>query len=162
MTISKLLIMGIIIICCFTFCQEKEQKEIAEEVSPSESYLEEFNNQKKVRNLLNKIVVNGDIVSYKELKNIYSYSNHGDDFLYYSLVMAENFKFSEAYFDAFIILKTDKIDSTNTKTNKLANYYLLKANERGVKEAKYFLNKRFGKISELPKSEEYWVMFQNK
>lgn len=152
------LIVLTIIVNFFTFCEKKEVKRNEDfSFSPSKPYLNDFNNRKKINNLFNKILIGGDTIAYKELKDIYVYSGHGDDFLYCTLIMANNFNYSQAYFDAYIILKTDKFNSTNIKTNKLANYYLLRAHENDVKDIKFSLKERFGDLSNLPKADNYWL-----
>lgn len=105
-------------------------------ISPSKSYLADFNNSKKVRELSGRIAEKENTLAYNELKEIYFFSSHSEDFLRNSLIMADNFDYSKAYFDMYFILKNDIIDSITIKTNKLANYYLLKAYEKGVEDAK--------------------------
>jgi hypothetical protein len=148
----------IIISNCFMFCVEHKEKRDnpIEVVSPGESYLEKFNNQKMRDSLLTKIFVKGDTTSYKELKDIYFLSGHTEDFLTSAIIMATNHDYAEACKDAYKILYTANIDSTNLKSNKLANYYLLKAYELAPEKAIYLMRERFGESFPKIKSNDYW------
>lgn len=147
-----------ILICCFTSCEKRESKEKIEEgISPAKSYFEDFNNDKKIRELSAKIAEKGDTLAYNELKEIYFFSSHTRDFLRNSLLMANNFDYPEAYFDVYFILKDDLINGSNVKSNKLANFYLLKSKEKGVQSAESIVKERFGGLSTLPKANDYWL-----
>lgn len=69
--------------------------------------------------------------------------------------MSNAYKYSEAYFTVYSILKTDYGKEKYKANDKLANYYLLKANELGNKSASFAIEERFSNKT-IPFSSEYW------
>ncbi|RKS26247.1 hypothetical protein CLV94_1304 [Flavobacterium endophyticum] len=147
----------IIISNCFTFCVEHKEgpNETFQAVSPGESYLKKFNNQEIRDNLLTKIFVEGDSASYKELKDIYFLSGHTDDFLAPAMIMAMDYNYHQAFEDVYRILHNIKTDS---KSNKLADYYLLKAYEIDSIKSNSLMKERFGSSYPNVKASEYWKL----
>lgn len=148
-----LILITIIYSSCTNQKQEVTEKPINE--SPSQSYFTKFNDEEKRKELVYKVSAEGDTLAYNELWDIYTYSGHSNEFLKISLVMADNFNFPQAYFDTYHLLKTDVIDSSNVNTNRMANYYLLKAHELKDINSESPLKERFSN-GIIPKSEEYW------
>lgn len=146
----------LILLCLFFSCNEKN-KEIGENAtSPIGSYQKDFENVNKNIELTNKII-NGDTIAYEELKDIYFNSDHVKDFLKHSLIMANNFNHPKACLDVYHLLKTNEINNENNMTNKLANYYLLKAHEMGQHNTENAIKERFNKAENLPTSKDYWM-----
>ncbi len=135
--------------------EEKKQPESHKEISTGGIYLDKYHDLELIKNLSNKILVGGDTVSFNELKDIYILSSHKNEFLYYSIIMGERYKYTEAYMTTFFIMKTDKLNKKNIQQNKIANYYLLKAYEGGNRDAFDIINERF-LDNKLPKSKDYW------
>lgn len=139
-----------------TFCTKKkiEHKNV-EGISPAIESYKKFNNKQMVEKLKNKLLL-GDTLSFKELESIYWDSGHAKEFLYFAQIMAENYDYNRAYYSVYQIIKHDSINNTNVRINKIANYYLLKANEKGYKYAKYSIEETFGESSDIPNSRNYW------
>ncbi|WP_199141900.1 hypothetical protein [Pedobacter sp. ASV12] len=144
----------LIAIILFMGCVDREKKKDGS--SPLKEHAVSFNSKDEIRSLVNKVVL-GDTNSYIKLRDIYMDSNHGREFLVYSIIMAENYNFAQAYFDTYLALKTDIVDSSNQRSNKLANYYLLKAYEMKVADANSSIIERFNKKHGLPTSKELWI-----
>jgi hypothetical protein len=99
-----------------------------------------INQQPSNQNLLKKaILYNGDIKAYKSLDIEYLDYAYTEEFLLYAMIMANKFDYPQAYYDVFTCL-TDVYLSDfhriDDKTASLAIDYLLKAYERGHKQAK--------------------------
>lgn len=146
-----LLVIVIFIIAC-----KKENLQESPNTTPSEEYFDEYHNEVMINDLKEKIIFKGDTTAFWKLADIYMISGHQSEFLYYSLRIAEDYEYHEGYYIAYSILHTDVINPTNENTNKLANYYLLKAYEEGNKSAKRNIKLRFSK--NVPGSREYWLM----
>lgn len=147
----------ILLLCLFFSCNEKNKEISGNASSPTGSYQKDFENVNKNTELTNKII-NGDTIAYEELKEIYFNSDHVKDFLKHSLIMANNFNHPKACLDVYHLLKTNEINNENNMTNKLANYYLLKAHEMGAHNTEKAVKERFGQLTELPKSKDYWAV----
>lgn len=143
-----------IVILITISCSEKEQKVQLEEL-PSESYFKEFNNEKLRRELSQKVFSIGDTIAYERLWDMYFYSGHSNDFLRIAMVMSNDFNYPQAYHDTYIILKTDVINKANLKSNRLANYYLLKAYELKFDNLESVVRNRFSTYKTIPSSEFY-------
>ncbi|WP_199141938.1 hypothetical protein [Pedobacter sp. ASV12] len=147
----------LIYFCLILFgCESKKSKPI-EPLSTGKVFLSEFDNNIKIKSLSEQ-AQKGDTAAYNKLYEIYSLSDHSEEFLYKAVTMAETYNYSQAYFDVYIILRSGKSNSKNSFTNKLANYYLLKAFEAGNSHSRFQIEERFNKreISSLPTSREYW------
>lgn len=118
-------------------------------------YNKEFNDIGKIEDLKKAINTKGDTIAFLKLKEIYYNSGHRDEFLYTAIFMSNAYKYSEAYFTVYSILKTDFGKEKYKINDKLANYYLLKAYELGSKSAAFSVEERFSKGT-LPSSIEYW------
>ena len=139
-----------------TFCKKKEIKhENLEGISPALESCKKFYNTQMVQELKDKVLL-GDTLSFKELESIYWDSGHSKEFLYFAQIMAENHDYGRAYYSVYQIIKPDSVNSTNIRINKLAIYYLIKANEKGYEYAKYSLQETFNELSTIPTSSDYW------
>lgn len=143
----------------FSDCEDKTTKKTDDlnGVSPSKEYSDMFNNKEMRHKLEEKVFYKGDTLAYRELFDIYFISGNKNDFLKIAMVMANDYNFPEAYIHVYTLLNSEKINSVNIKSNKLANYYLLKAYEMD-KESGYEVDieERF-EDKTIPKSEDYWL-----
>jgi|GEM_PF-1684799 len=146
---------SICMIC--TGCDDKTVK--TEASTPSVKYFEKYNDDKKLKELSEKIITQGDTISFNEMADIYMITGHQKEFLYYSMRISNDYNYHGGYYMTYLILHTDVENGSNKKINKLANYNLLKAYELGNKNAKRNIKSRFEKIK-IPKSEEYWDQIQ--
>ena len=137
-------------------CTNKKENIIQEDVSPGNKYFKNYINNELTNKLSNKIVMQGDSIAYLELKDIYFLSGHQKEFLYYSMVMAEKFNYPDGYYTTYFLLSTTVINDKNWKINKIANYYLIKANEAGHTNVASNLKERF-KNKIIPKSNDFWL-----
>lgn len=147
---SKLIIVALIALLGFSFCQENKEQPEANTATP---YIKEFNKPGKIDSLAQRVEESGDSLAYKQLKNLYLNTNQFNYLLRSALIMAVNYNSADAYFDSYIILHNTEITPSNRKSNILANYYLLKAYELGSERARYSLEERFG--TNIPTSKDY-------
>lgn len=146
----KKIICAVSVILFFVSCNKK-----VEEINTGQKYLKDFDNNKKMEELSNKILNKGDTIAFWEMSEIYALSGHRKEFLWYTLRMATDYEYSGAYYEAYSILRTDLDIEKHVVVNKMANYYLLKSYELGSKDAKRNIHLRFNQ-SEIPTSKEYW------
>ena len=144
----KKFILIILTILVISSCQKQPERSDESPIFISGNFFEDFNDEQMIKTLSGKIIA-GDTIAYAALKEIYFNSGHSKEFLYYSITMANNFQYYDAYFTTYIILRTDIIDSTNVASNKIANDYLLKAFELGHKDANYEMKDRFPESNNL-------------
>ena len=94
---------------------------------------------KQIYNASNK----GDILAYKKVFYYCWRKSRTDEILPISMIMANKYKFNEAYFHVYLSLsghyRTDSagINGMDNTSKYLALYYLLKAKEKGYDEATY-------------------------
>jgi hypothetical protein len=118
-------------------------------------YNKEYQNSDRIEELKKTIAIKGDTIAFLKLKEIYYNSGHRDEFLYTAIFMSNAYKYSEAYFTVYSILKTDYGKEKYKVNDKLANYYLLKAYELDNKSASFAIEERFINKT-IPSSSEYW------
>jgi hypothetical protein len=144
------------IISCHKKEDKKDFKGISNKnVSTISVYTEQFGNFQKLDSLKNLIEAKGDTTAFLELEEIYFNSEHSEEFLYYALFMSNAYNYSESYYSIYRILHTDFGKEKYKISDKLANYYLLKAYELGSKNAFNTVMERFSK-RKIPTSKEYW------
>ncbi len=131
-----------------------------ENVSTHSIYNKEYQDSNRIEELKKAIQIKGDTIAFLKLKEIYFNSGHRDEFLYTAIFMSNAYKYSEAYFTVYSILKTDYGKEKYKINDKLANYYLLKAYESGNKSATFVLKERFTNKT-APSSNEYWNFIYN-
>lgn len=124
-----------------------------ETIAMNNEFVTEFNNEIWKDSLTKRITINGDTAAYNKLYITFNFSGHENDWFYYAFIMAHNFDYPDAYMDLYILLRVDS--ASNLETNKLANYYLLKAYEKGLEDSKSEIRVRFGNNSVIPSSEDY-------
>jgi hypothetical protein len=157
---KSLITITLVTLIGFSSCKKTNNLNAAE--SPSKTYFIDYDDKEKLNKLKHRVKKDGDTIAYLELKAIYRNTNRYDEFLYYALLMSNDYNYSQAHFDTYLILRNID-DSTFSKKSKLvANFYLLLAHENNVKDAKYVMNDRFGKKSNFPKSEKYWIKINAK
>lgn len=122
-------IIFLLIVCLsISSCSNKKNDILVnqdESTSTVKTYLEYFNDSKKVSKLMASIKKNGDTVAYYDLWKIYSLSGHREDYLHISLFMANKYKYKQAYFDVYENLNVlEKTIIKNTKDTKQDKIYL--------------------------------------
>lgn len=110
-----------------------------------------FNNDSLRSSLQEKIINSGDTIAYSELSSIYI--SFPKEFLYYSMVMANDYNYSPAYYDIYWILKTDS--KNDNGVNRLANYYLLRACELNNNDALKHAISIYGDKRAIPSSQDF-------
>jgi hypothetical protein len=116
---------------------------------------------KQLRNeLLEKAINLGDTLSYDKAASMSFQNNDYSGFYFYSMMMANKYNYSRAYYDLYLImgrkgLKINNVEmySDDANSRKMANYFLIKSYELGLKEAFTDLKKTFDK--NIPRSEDY-------
>ncbi len=90
------------------------------------------------------VLTKGDKDAYYELKMAYLDYEYPEEFLLYSMTMANRYDFAEAYFDVYGCLKNiyySDITKIDQKSANLAIDYLLKANEKNNEQAQEIVKK---------------------
>jgi|LakMenE18May11ns_1017448.scaffolds.fasta_scaffold9866256_2 hypothetical protein len=144
-------------------CNKKANPEVDKEViksknektiSPSSSYFEDYKNNEVIKVLTSK-VSDGDTLAYRKLKDIFFYSGHVKEFLYNAILMSDRHNYPSADYDVYTILYSSRYPES--KSSKLANYYLFKAYEKNANHAESTIKERFGEKFKVPKSKAYWI-----
>lgn len=98
----------------------------------------------KIADLKKAVLREGDTNAYYELKIAYLDNEFPEEFLIFSLIMANKYDYLQAYFDVFTCLTdvylTD-ISKIDEKSANLAIEYLFKAQEKGHHQAKDIIKK---------------------
>lgn len=133
-------------------CRENnvENKNIQTKNLIINDYEAEYNNKENLNKLLKDAIDNYNKDSYFEAFRIHVISNRYEEFLYYSIMMAEKNNFDQAYYDCYYLM-TVRIN----KPNKLAMYYLLKAYEKGNEDAKDEIKELFPDTKTIPTSNSF-------
>ena len=135
---------NVIILVIFLFlaacCQKKEKTLFSSMNQPLE-------NPKELRKA---VIEKGDTSAYYSLFMMYLDFQYPEEILFYSLIMADKYNYPDAYFDVFSCL-TDvnryyekdnddwSLDSLNNDLREMAVKYLIKAADKGHKQAKEVL-----------------------
>lgn len=133
----------------FIFCGCKENSNSQEDKPMNNSYVEDYNNKDKIDKLCKRVLIEGDTLAFRELKYIYLISEHSEEFLYFSTIMAEKYNYGPAFQTNYDILKL----SNQSTQKKLAIYNLLKSYELGNKNDLERIKEIFPKG--IPKADEY-------
>ena len=93
-----------------------------------------------------KLIIYGDINSYKEMKAEYDTMAHPQEFLYYSIVMALEHDYAPAYYDAYhaltsIFTDNPTLGKIDDKTKEEAMYFLRLGAQKGDKRAQQELKR---------------------
>jgi hypothetical protein len=146
---TKYIIIPLLFLSCTSKETKKEIKEEKKDYVMESSFFEDYNNKKKMDELKKKVLTKGDTIAFLKLSDIYLYSEHEKELLYYSIVMAEDYNFHGAYEVNDLIL-------SNSRTKKLGNYYLLKLYETGKHDSALERIKEEFPDGKIPKASEYW------
>ncbi len=148
----KILIIFIIVIF-YTGCQNDKNKEINERMN--DVVATPKINENETRILCDKILKDGDTISYNNLSYIFFLNNRSEELLYYSFFMANKYNYSDAYYDVYsIFTDIEKPEALDLYSKKIATYYLLLAYEHGHIEANEILVSKYGKKENYPKSSD--------
>jgi hypothetical protein len=98
----------------------------------------------------------GDTNAYNKL--YIAYLTHEENMLFWSLLMANKYDYTEAYFDVFCCLMNSyncveyKLDKMDDKSKKIALYYLRMAADKGHKQAIEVIKDYFPNLSDIKKT----------
>jgi len=137
-------------ILIFIFCGCKEKINRHDNKPMNHSYVEDYNDKDKIDKLCKRVLLEGDTLAFRELKYIYLISEHSEEFLYFSTVMAEKYNYGSAFQTNYDILKL----SNQSTQKKLAIYNLLKSYELGNKNDIERITEMFP--NGIPKAVEYF------
>lgn len=149
---KKILLIFLVFLCACNN-EKKSLQEISNihDAKPmNHTFVEDYNNNLKINELSKKVLIKGDTLAFRELKYIYMVSEHSEEFLYYSTVMAEKYNYGPAYQTNYDILKAFK----QSTMQKLALFNLVKSYELGNKNDLQKLKEIFP--NGIPKSVEFW------
>lgn len=110
---------------------KKTNNEKEKIVSNDDPYQRGYNDKVYLNKLLEDALLKGDTIAYRRAFKEFTISGHNEEFIYYAIKMAERHDVALAYADAYYLL-TYRQD----EPNKIAIFYLLKAYEKGDKDAK--------------------------
>jgi hypothetical protein len=150
-------ILTVILAIIFLSCNKSSKKNENKMVSGVANYEEPYNDKKLMKALLDSAIVYGDESSYKTAYKNYIISNHYGEFLYYSIIMAEKHDYSQAFYDSYYLLKSDYMKKGDGKKDipDLANFFLLKAYEKGNQDAIDDVEEMYPDIKSIPKASYY-------
>lgn len=149
-----------IVILCIGCKDINADKKNIDIYNGSQQSFKDYENDPKLKKLQEKILTHGDIFAYKELESIYSISGHQNEFLYYSLHMAEEHNYPKAYYSTYFYLISDTTNKKVATINKLATFYLLKAYELNDINAKYDVDNLYHNKN-IPSADEYWISIRD-
>ncbi len=89
-------------------------------------------------NLTQSIIKHGDTIAYSSLNTFFMDEPYTEEFLFYALIMANMYKYPQAYYDVYFyltILFTSDINQIDEETAKMAIKYLIIAAELGHHQA---------------------------
>jgi len=142
----------ILLLSTLVSCKKYSNQHQAKPALAGEQYFKLFDNKDTLSKLERKVILEGDTIAFLKMKDIYYISEHQYDFLYYATVMANEYDYHAAHSTLYGILRSDLYKES--KTNKLANYHLLRSYETGNKSAVITLKNLFPQ--KIPKSSDYW------
>lgn len=147
--------LNLLIFLLIVSCQNKENSkssainsQVTDTVNilkENDPYVTNYENKGKMKKLLDSAIINGDTLSYQEGFKDFMVSGNLQEFLYYSMKMAQNHNYKGAYFDSYYILNllNNKNGYLSPKDKNEALFYLLKAYEMGDTNAKSKINALF-------------------
>lgn len=125
----------VIVFICLLFMSCNSRKK---ENANNEKVISMNQPSKSVESLKIAVLKTGDIHAYDELSIAYLDNPFQEEFLLYSLIMANKYDYPQAYFDVFYCLSDvyrSDISSLDEQSAILAITYLLKASEKGHQQA---------------------------
>jgi hypothetical protein len=103
----------------FFSCQKSTNSQTA--------FREKLQDKELTDSLYDRALHHGDTVAYLKLRMIYYIGgSRKEDFLYYSLIMSNKYKYKEAAHDVYFIL-SDGDNILDDQTREMANDYLMKS-----------------------------------
>jgi len=125
------IIVGFFVISCNESPKEKEVEIVhmgLSQISPD-----------SINILIDNSILKGDTLSYDAIRAHYFIRNMYPDFLNYSLLMANKFKYNKACYDVYFILTHSRwglqVANLDPTTQKIALSYLFKAYKLGSSDA---------------------------
>lgn len=148
-------LLTLIVILSFYGCDQKNGKLTKKSISePDTSVL-------KDRNLILNAINSNDTITYNQMAGHYILYNTEKDLFYYSLRMAYENNYPEAYYHIYFIIAystpknpPEALKLMDIKMRNFALFHLLKAYELGYSRAKYEIDNIFGK-EKFPTSDSF-------
>lgn len=91
------------------------------------------------------VLLSGDTTAYYDLSNLYLDKKYQEEFLLYAIIMANKYRYPQAYFDVFNCIMNaffTEISSIDEQSAKLGIEYLFKAADKGHHQAKELLGEK--------------------
>lgn len=113
----------------------------------------------EIDSCINLSINHGDTMAYNKVQSFFTLEMRDNEFLYYSIIMANKYNFRDAYFNVYWTLANpgtgESFDQLDSKTQNLALYYLLMSHELGRENSKYSIEEIFGKNRDIPKANSF-------
>lgn len=120
-SLSFFILSLLIIVACK---KESNDVEIVESENSASYFQKKLNNLVLMDSLSKRVTEYGDTKAYFEIQSIYNIAEQKNtSALYYSLIMANQYNYNQAYYDVYQILNSKNADN---KTKEIANEYLKK------------------------------------
>lgn len=117
-------------------CNEKSNDECNQNLENDDISLNYVSESK--RNLTNSVIRDGDTNAYNSLDTYFMDEPYTEEFLFYALIMANKYKYPQAYYDVYFyltVLFTSDMNQIDEETAKMAIKYLLMAADSGHHQA---------------------------
>lgn len=115
--------------------------------------------------LEHQALTQGDTMAYMYAASAHFQEGSDAEFLYTSLIMANKYHYSDAYYGVYTALAhsnlNDSYETLDDDTKFIALYYLLKAKEKGYENAINECERIFGK-GKIPSSSSYLLKMAKK
>jgi hypothetical protein len=119
----------------------------------------------KINELKMDILSTGDTSKYLEAKKYYFESAQYENFIYYSLFMANKYNYRVAFYDVYIALvhprTGESFEKIDKKTQSLALFYLLKSYELDFPNSIYEMREKLGVKNSYPNSKHFLNEYLN-
>lgn len=153
-----LIFVNLLLLMFFFSCSQNNEKKL----NPSNiNQIQTGGNRRIDDSLWREALNNGNFGAYNEISNDYLLKLKDVELYYYALIMANKYNCPEAYAHLYMILTRIpsyggiEMVSKDSTTRSQAIFYLLKANELGYQNAKYYLYEEFHDSISPPKSDLY-------
>lgn len=152
---SKVITLAVLSVMFFS-CKEKEEIRDSDSVIPVVAMGKDSNIY-----WINRALDSGDFRTYNRAYYNYFIKDNPEPFLYPAIIMANKYNHPEAYYHVYKVLNSlrnhENLDNLDERTKNLALHYLLKAQERGQKDAKIEALKIFGNEASIPNSSSFLI-----
>lgn len=154
MNIFKFIIISIFLLILFS-CNKEHINNANKQKGgdPVNSGNNRFVPNDSINTFLKNAIQKGDTIAYAKAYHYFAIYHYKKEFLYYSITMANQHNYGQAYFDTYYFLKFLNHDNGLNTNSNLIDYYLLKAYELKNIDAKEIVKDNYlDKGLEVPKS----------